>query len=241
MPATYINSTAITCKSPGGWKKGDKMKLQITFDGVDYDNHGFTFVLFHIQDAFPRSGPSNGLGGDILVNGEGFRTEQIPKCRLNGVVSEPVGITWNQIKCPMSPHPAGPTFFGQVDFAVTANGRDWFEFDGGFQYYEQPIVTDIYPKQGPASGIGIVNFYGSGFRADFGLAKLGCKIGNSIGEAFFVSKNQISCVVEDMQTVEEGERLPAHASLNSYSWTDLSETEEGSTYFVPYTVTVIYP
>ena len=109
----------------------------------------------------------------------------------------------------MTAHPAGSNFFGEVDFAVAANGRDWFEFDGGFQYYEQPVVTDIYPKQGPASGLGIVNFYGSGFRADFGLAKLGCKIGNSVGEAFFVSKNQISCVVEDMDTVEEGERLPA--------------------------------
>jgi IPT/TIG domain len=27
MPATYVNSTAISCKSPGGWNKGDKMKL----------------------------------------------------------------------------------------------------------------------------------------------------------------------------------------------------------------------
>lgn len=188
MPATYVNSTAIMCKSPGGWSKGDKMKLQITFNGVDYDTHGFTFILFHIQEAFPRSGPSNGMGGPILINGEGFRAEQVPKCRLNGVVTEPISITWTQIKCPMLAHPAGPTFFGEVDLAVTANGRDWYEFDGGFQYYEQPIVTDIYPKQGPASGLGIVNFYGTGFRADFGLAKLGCKIGNSVGEAFFVSK-----------------------------------------------------
>lgn len=44
-----------------------------------------------------------------------------------------------------------------------------------------------------------------------------------------------------METVEEGERLPAQAALNSYSWTDLSENEEGSTYFVPYSAFVIYP
>jgi hypothetical protein len=41
------------------------------------------------------------------------------------------------------------------------------------------------------------------------LAKLGCKIGNSFGQAVFISKNQIRCVVEDMEKVEEGERLPA--------------------------------
>lgn len=32
----------------------------------------------------------------------------------------------------MLPHPTGPTFFGEVDFAVTANGQDWFEFEDGF-------------------------------------------------------------------------------------------------------------
>jgi hypothetical protein len=53
----------------------------------------------------------------------------------------------------------------------------------------------------------------------------------------------MSCVVEDMETVPEGERLPARVALNSYSWTETFENEEtgGSTYFVPYTVTVIYP
>jgi len=27
MPATWLNSTAIMCISPGGWSQGDKMKL----------------------------------------------------------------------------------------------------------------------------------------------------------------------------------------------------------------------
>lgn len=88
-------------------------------------------------------------------------------------------------------------------------------------------MTDIYPKQGPASGIGIINFYGSGFREDFGQVKLGCKIGDSIGQAFFVSKNQLSCVVEDMETVPEGEKLAAQVALNSFSWTQTRDEEDG--------------
>ena len=48
MAATYVNSTAIKCKSPGGWSKGDKMNLQITFNGVDYDQNGFSFIFYHI-------------------------------------------------------------------------------------------------------------------------------------------------------------------------------------------------
>ena len=112
MPATYVNNTAISCKTPGGWSKGDKMLLQITFNGMDYDTHGFTFIFYHIASAFPRSGPSNGLGGDIIVSGEGFRVENLPKCRLNKVVTEPVSVNWNEIRCPMTAHPSGPTYFG---------------------------------------------------------------------------------------------------------------------------------
>lgn len=44
-------------------------------------------------------------------------------------------------------------------------------FPGGFQYYQQPIVVDIDPKNGPAHGVGVINFYGSGFK-DFALADL---------------------------------------------------------------------
>jgi len=48
-------------------------------------------------------------------------------------------------------------------------------------------LVDIYPKQGPAQGVGIINFYGKDFRNDYGLAKLGCRIGDSFGTAEFVS------------------------------------------------------
>jgi hypothetical protein len=75
----------------------------------------------------------------------------------------------------------GDAYFGNVDFAVTANGITWNNFEGGFQYYEQPIVEDIDPKNGPASGMGVINFYGEGFRADYPLAELGCKIGEATG------------------------------------------------------------
>ena len=70
---------------------------------------------------------------------------------------------------------------------MTANGIKWDPFDGGFQYYEQPTVEDIDPKMGPNEGIGIINFYGSNFRADYPLAELGCKIGESTGKAYYVS------------------------------------------------------
>lgn len=53
----------------------------------------------------------------------------------------------------------------------------------------------------------------------------------------YVSPRQIKCVVEDMDTVEEGEYLPAQVALNSYSWSEVVNT----TYFLPYGIDTIYP
>ena len=65
----------------------------------------------------------------------------------------------------------------------------------------------------------MINFYGEGFRDDYSLIDMGCKIGESVGKAVYVSSKHIKCVVEDMELVNEGEYLPAQVALNSYSWT----------------------
>lgn len=215
----------------------------MTFNGIDYDSNGFSFIFYKIDQIVPRSGPSSGEGGDILIKGQGFREEVHPQCLLNGTVYEPINVTWTEIRCPVVPAQGGDDYFGNVDLAVSINGVNWEYQDGGFQYYKNPTVLDIYPRNGPAQGIGIINFYGSGFRSDFPLAHLGCKIGDSTGEAVLVSDSQIRCVIEDIQTVPDGERLAAQVALNSYSWStpndDLGET--GYTYFIPYTVQNIFP
>lgn len=43
------------------------MKLQVTFNGIDYDKNGFNFILYNIEKVYPRSGPSDGTGGDIII------------------------------------------------------------------------------------------------------------------------------------------------------------------------------
>lgn len=99
-------------------------------------------------------------------------------------------------------------------------------------------MEDIDPKTGPGSGVGIVNFYGQGFRADYPLAELGCKIGDAAGRAFYISTRQVKCVVEDIPLLAEDEDpLPAQVSLNSHSYTELSD----DTYFKPYGVLQVQP
>lgn len=136
MKAEYHNSSTVSCKTPGGWSEGDLMKLQLTMNGVDYDNNNFTFTFYSISSMFPKSGPSNGLGGDIIINGLGFRADTTPLCNINGTNYQPTSISWSKVTCPMPAAQSGSDFFGNVPFKFTANGNDWKKFDAGFQYYE---------------------------------------------------------------------------------------------------------
>jgi len=235
---TFHDSTNLSCPAPGGWPEGDRMILQITLNGVDYDQNHFQYSFYNVHRAFPRSGPSDGKGGVILVSGQGFRPDKGPMCRLNGTEHKPIAVSQSEIKCPMPPAEEGAKYFGNVDFAVSPNGESWYKFDGGFQYYQQPQVEDIDPRTGPSSGAGVINFYGEGFRADYPLAELGCMVGGAKGKAFYVSSRQIKCVVEDMPLpAEDQDSLPARVSLNSYSYTVPNER----TSFRPYGVRQLTP
>jgi len=236
--AKFINATTISCPAPGGWPQGDRMILQVTWNGVDYDDNHFQYSYYSVHRAFPRSGPSNGRGGDIVVSGQGFRPDAGPRCKLNGTEHAPDAVSATEIRCPMPAAEAGESYFGNVDFAVTPNGHAWYPFEGGFQYYQQPVVEDIDPKTGPSSGVGIINFYGEGFRADYPLAELGCKVGGAPGKAYYVSARQVKCVVEDMPLpAEDQDALGATVSLNSYSYTEPAE----KTSFRPYGIHHMQP
>lgn len=52
---------------------------------------------------------------------------------MNNTVYEATSFTWTEIRCPIPPAEDGPDYFGNVDFAVSANnGADWHIYSGGF-------------------------------------------------------------------------------------------------------------
>ena len=63
----------------------------------------------------------------------------------------------------MVPAKGGPNSFSNVDFSVVIDGN-WHKFPGGFQYYEQIELDDMYPHTGPSEGHGVIYFYGRNFR-----------------------------------------------------------------------------
>lgn len=103
MPVKSINDTHVMCATPGGWARGDKMHLQITFNGGDYDKENFQFTVYNVAKAFPRSGPSNGDTKEIVITGQGFHPDSHPLCRLNNTVSEPTEVKWGEIRCGVPP------------------------------------------------------------------------------------------------------------------------------------------
>lgn len=89
------------CSSPGGWGRGGAVKVQVTFNGVDYSDNNFTFNFYNILKATPRSGPADGSGGPILVEGSGFPNNTEIYCSLDKVLYEPLEIRSDLIKCPL--------------------------------------------------------------------------------------------------------------------------------------------
>lgn len=71
--------------------------------------------------------------------------------------------------------------YESVPFHILIDGSK-HEF-GDFTYYKQPTLEDVTPTIGPAEGRGAIYFIGRDFRNDFENAKLGCRIGNTMGRA----------------------------------------------------------
>lgn len=92
----YINSTTIRCPAPGGWPEGDDMIVQITQNGIDYDDHHFQYSYYSVHRAFPRSGPSDSPNV-VTVTGQGFRPNAGPMCRLNHTEIKPLAVTHDKI------------------------------------------------------------------------------------------------------------------------------------------------
>jgi hypothetical protein len=119
------------CSSPGGWGRGDAVNVYVTFNGVDYSDNNFTFYFYNIIRAFPRSGPANGKGGPILIEGSGFTKDTEIYCDLDKTLYEPLEVKNDVIKCPMVRAKQGEDFFGNVELAVVIDGN-WHKFTGGF-------------------------------------------------------------------------------------------------------------
>jgi len=123
------------CSSPSGFVGGDKVHVQLTFNGEDYstDSDSNVFLYYSIQGAFPHSGPSNAFEESILIKGHGFKPNSKVLCSLNRTESYALEITENVIRCPMTWQGKDPDAIGAVKFGMSMDGS-WTDF-GTFYFY----------------------------------------------------------------------------------------------------------
>jgi hypothetical protein len=150
IPAYYINAETMKCASPTGWVGGDQVKVDLTFNGVDYTDQVYTFSFYSIYDSFPKSGPATGINQYIQIRGKGFRTESTIICVLNGTEISPIKVKQDVIKCPMVLASWPSDKYESVNFHILIDGskRDF----GSFHYYKQIEITDVSPLLGPNEG-----------------------------------------------------------------------------------------
>lgn len=218
MSVTYINETTMKCMSPNGFKGGEKVLIQMTFNDQDYTTakDDIAFRYYVIFGSFPKSGPADSFGETILIKGAGLTSNENVMCHLNGTAIKPVSISDNIIQCPMVLPDKDPSAIGPVKFALKFAGN-WNEF-GNFYYYNQISFETMTPNFGPSEGEGEIKMTGDNFRNDFHGVEIGCKVGESIGKGIMTDENTIKCVVEELELVNEDEALVVGIALNSYSW-----------------------
>ena len=207
MAAFYIDANTMMCLSPNGFIGGDKVYVQLTFNDMDYTpvKDIMVFNYYAIFGSFPHSGPANGFHETILVKGAGLNIGGDIKCHINKTDVAPVSVSEDVIQCPMCLKDKDPLITGYVQFGLNFDGT--FNDFGQFYYYDQISFGEIVPTFGPSEGEGEIIFTGDQFREDFQGVEIGCKLGDSIGQAELIQPGTIKCVVEEMALVDEGEGL----------------------------------
>ena len=91
---------------------------------------------------------------------------------------------------------------GFIQFSISLRG-DFLDTSNSlpYQYYMQPIITDIRPKQGPKDGNTTVEVFGEGF-LNFQNYTF-CAFGTVAAETEFVNSTYLKCVSPESAVVEK--------------------------------------
>ena len=133
VPAFFINNETMKCASPSGWDGGDQVKVDLTFNGVDYTEASFTLSFYTIFGSFPKSGPADATSSNIQIKGKGFRKDSAILCSINNMEVPPVSVKFNVIKCPMVLATWPADKYESVPFSIVIDGSKK-EFEN-FHYY----------------------------------------------------------------------------------------------------------
>jgi hypothetical protein len=87
-----------------------------------------------------------------------------------------------------------------LPFDVSLNGVDWVSTGYNFSYYEEPVMTDIYPDMGSVNGGDIVYITGEKYSSHIDSTEFKCRftpatldIPAKLVQAYYVNETAIKC------------------------------------------------
>ena len=223
IPAEFHNEKLIYCSLPPGWTTGSQVKIDVTFNGIDYTNSNAVFNVYQIDRVFPRSAPSTGSAGGISIVGSGLIQNENASIILENQELQPRSYSSEKIVFPLTGPKGGASYTGNVALDASVNGVDYQRFHRGFQYYIQPKVESIYPKVGPVTGGTTLIVNGGPFK-DFELAEIVCKIGEFLTPGKVISERELHCTTPVMDRGKNGTVLPVNVAMNGQDFTTNEDT-----------------
>ena len=212
-PATIINESTITCKSPAANAEGGAVSLSVSLnDGVDFVG-GLDFLYTpgqksEVMSLSPSHGPKSG-GSRVVVSGlAGFGSalranleDLTGICRFGNVVVPATYISEDgtSMICTAPPKQEMSADWVPVDVAYLPTKEALTSTGAIFVYDDNIDLHEIWPATGPLTGKTPVRIKGGPFVA--GLTdELLCRFGEQTVPGTWHSKSSIGCVAPTHNT-----------------------------------------
>jgi hypothetical protein len=221
--ALLIDSTRINCLTPNLVHRpanDSELFVRVALNGQDLTNNTHLYGIYMLIDSAPKGGPIEG-GTEVMLRGEGFIDEK-PKCKFgiesNHLIVTGIVVDAKHMLCvaPSSFNvPEGTSLpldvpleigFGEIKYSP------WTRTDNKFRFYQQPIITSVFPTYGYIDERTEVTITADALHSFFpaitGWKSTGeldmmhaivCKFGEyGTVPAVFDSKTQIRCITPDV-------------------------------------------
>lgn len=136
-------------------KTEDDLSIQSQWTLYNYEPSAVEFYTYKepmVQKMHPTSGLTKG-GTQVEVIGSWFRYMPeygiVPHCKFGDKVVRARFDSSVRLVCPS---PANSNTTARLPFEISLNGVDWSSTGFHYSYYEEPIMTDIYPDMGSTQG-----------------------------------------------------------------------------------------
>ena len=157
----WINNSAVECISPSH-PPGDSIQLKVTNDGSHFVDGAVHFKFLSrltLQSISPSKGPIEG-GTLVTLRGSNFGSSFPQRCRFGRLSSRAIYINNTAISCIT---PRSDVHASAVNVSVTRNGGEYEDDVLQFEFYVQPTITSMLPREGLATATTEVTIIGQGF------------------------------------------------------------------------------